>query len=144
MRTASSHHAPYACWLIHFFLRASIWFTPFVLHFFVILCFSLCFSPLLMIVDSTLISCLSWRALYPSSQVICYWKYCHRVSHASCFFESVPSVSQSRFTIKRGDKRTLMIVLKISIKRKKLVPNRDLLVEHYQVLNPRTNKKLPQ
>ncbi|KAK7371567.1 hypothetical protein VNO78_36381 [Psophocarpus tetragonolobus] len=38
----------------------------------------------------------------PSSQVIRYRKYCRRVSHASCFSESVPSVSQSRFAIKRG------------------------------------------
>nr|UBY46635.1 hypothetical protein [Glycine max] len=58
--------------------------------------------PLSMIVDSTLISCLSWRALHPSSQVIRYRKDCRRVSHASCFSESVPSVSQSRFAIKRG------------------------------------------
>ena len=31
-------------WLIRFFLRASAWFAPFVLHFFVILRFSLRFS----------------------------------------------------------------------------------------------------
>lgn len=64
--------------------------------------------PLSMIVDSTLISCLSWRALppsiHPSSQVIRYRKFIRRVSHAmllSCFSESVPSVSQSRFAILR-------------------------------------------
>lgn len=62
--------------------------------------------PLSMIVDSTLISCLSWRALPPSIEssnslsaifpppISC---------HASSFSESVPSVSQSRFAIKRGN-----------------------------------------
>ncbi|CBI23504.3 unnamed protein product, partial [Vitis vinifera] len=44
-----------------------------------------------MIVDSTLISCLSWRALppsiHPSSQVIRYRKFIHRrVSHAMLLF----------------------------------------------------------
>ncbi|CAL0314974.1 unnamed protein product [Lupinus luteus] len=46
--------------------------------------------------------CLPW-ALHPSSQVIRYRKFCRRVSHASCFSESVPSVSQSRLAIKRGN-----------------------------------------
>lgn len=61
--------------------------------------------PLSMIVDSTLISCLSWRALPPSiessnslSEILPPRISCH----ASCFSESVPSVSQSRFAIKRG------------------------------------------
>jgi hypothetical protein len=58
-----------------------------------------------MIVDSTLISCLSWRALPPSiessnslSDIFPPPISCH----ASFFFESVPSVSQSRFAINRG------------------------------------------
>ena len=61
--------------------------------------------PLSMIVDSTLISCLSWRALPPSiessnslSDIFPPPISCH----ASFFFESVPSVSQSRFAINRG------------------------------------------
>lgn len=56
--------------------------------------------PLSMIVDSTLISCLSWRALPPSiessnslSEICPPPISCH----ASSFSESVPSVSQSRF-----------------------------------------------
>lgn len=53
------------------------------------------------IVDSTLISCLSWRALHLSSQVIRYRKFLRISCHASCFSESIPSVSQSRFAIKR-------------------------------------------
>lgn len=60
---------------------------------------------MIVIVDSTLISCLSWRALPPSIESsnslseICP----PRIScHASSFSESVPSVSQSRFAIKRG------------------------------------------
>ena len=58
-----------------------------------------------MIVDSTLISCLSWRAPPPSieSSNSLSEKFPPRIScHASCFSESVPSVSQSRFAIKRG------------------------------------------
>ena len=58
-----------------------------------------------MIVDSTLILCLSWRALPPSiessnslSELIPPRISCH----ASCFSESAPSVSQSRFAMKRG------------------------------------------
>lgn len=59
--------------------------------------------PFSMIVDSTLISSLSWVPnLHPSSQVIRYRKLFRRLSHASCFSELVPSVSQSRFTITRG------------------------------------------
>ena len=61
--------------------------------------------PLSMIVDSTLISCLSWRALPPSieSSNSLSEKFPPRIScHASSFSESVPSVSQSRFAIKRG------------------------------------------
>ena len=58
-----------------------------------------------MIVDSTLISCLSWRALPPSieSSNSLSEIFPPRIScHASCFSESVPSVSQSWFAIKRG------------------------------------------
>lgn len=40
--------------------------------------------------------------LHPSSQVIRYRKFFRRLSHASSFSELVPSLSQSRFTIKRG------------------------------------------
>lgn len=40
--------------------------------------------------------------LHPSSQVIRYRKFVRRLSHASSFSELVPSLSQSRFTIKRG------------------------------------------
>nr|GEV65044.1 hypothetical protein [Tanacetum cinerariifolium] len=73
--------------------------------------------PLWIIVDSTLISCLSWRALPPSiessnslSEILPPPISCH----ASSFSESVPSVSQSRFAIKilarplraDGDSRT--------------------------------------
>lgn len=61
--------------------------------------------PLAMIVDSTLISCLSWRALSLSieSSNSLSELFPPRISwHASCFSESVPSVSQSRFAIKRG------------------------------------------
>ncbi|KAL4383810.1 hypothetical protein GQ457_15G017810 [Hibiscus cannabinus] len=62
--------------------------------------------PLSMIVDSTLISCLSWRPpLHPSieSSNSLSEIFPPRIScHASCFSESVPSVSQSRFTIQRG------------------------------------------
>lgn len=64
--------------------------------------------PLSMIVDSTLISCLSWRALPPSIESIessnSLSRICppHISCHASFFSESVPSVSQSRFAIKRG------------------------------------------
>ena len=61
--------------------------------------------PLWIIVDSTLISCLSWRALPPSiessnslSEILPPPISCH----ASSFSESVPSVSQSRFAIKGG------------------------------------------
>ncbi|KAJ0427229.1 hypothetical protein HanPSC8_Chr17g0780101 [Helianthus annuus] len=57
--------------------------------------------PLWIIVDSTLISCLSWRALPPSiessnslSEILPPPISCH----ASSFSESVPSVSQSRFS----------------------------------------------
>lgn len=60
--------------------------------------------PLSMIVDSTLISCLSWRALPLSieSSNSLSEIFPPRIScHASCFSESVPSVSQSRFAIKR-------------------------------------------
>jgi hypothetical protein len=58
-----------------------------------------------MIVDSTLISCLSWRALPPSieSSNSLSEKFPPRIScHASSFSESGNSVSQSRFAIKRG------------------------------------------
>jgi len=58
-----------------------------------------------MIVDSTLISCLSWRSLPLSieSSNSLSEIYPPRIScHASSFSESVPSVSQSRFAIKRG------------------------------------------
>lgn len=59
-----------------------------------------------MIVDSTLISCLSWRPpLHPSieSSNSLSEIFPPRIScHASCFSESVPSVSQSRFAIQRG------------------------------------------
>nr|GEW93339.1 hypothetical protein [Tanacetum cinerariifolium] len=65
--------------------------------------------PLWIIVDSTLISCLSWRALPPSiessnslSEILPQPILCH----ASSFSESVPSVSQSRFAIK-GEGPTL-------------------------------------
>lgn len=61
--------------------------------------------PLSVIVDSTLISCLSWRAPPPSieSSNSLSEKFPPRIScHASCFSESVPSVSQSRFATKRG------------------------------------------
>lgn len=66
--------------------------------------------PLSMIVESTLISCLSWRALPPSiessnslSEIIPP----PISSHASCFSELVPSLSQSRFAIKRGKGKSL-------------------------------------
>src|SRR5262249_48123960 len=49
--------------------------------------------PLSMIVDSTLISCLSWRALPPSSQVIRYRKFVRRLSHAMLL------VSPNRFLV---------------------------------------------
>ncbi|CAK8561291.1 unnamed protein product [Lathyrus sativus] len=49
--------------------------------------------PLSMIVDSTLISCLSWRALPPSSQVIRCRKFSRRVSHAMLL------VSPNRFRL---------------------------------------------
>uniref|UniRef100_A0A0V0HDS5 Putative ovule protein n=1 Tax=Solanum chacoense TaxID=4108 RepID=A0A0V0HDS5_SOLCH len=58
-----------------------------------------------MIVDSTLISCLSWRALPPSiesSNSLSEISPPPISCHASSFSESVPSVSQSRFAIKRG------------------------------------------
>lgn len=61
--------------------------------------------PLSMIVDSTLISCLSWRALplsIESSNSLSEIFPPPISCHASCFSESVPSVSQSRFAIKRG------------------------------------------
>lgn len=58
-----------------------------------------------MIVDSTLISCLSWRALPPSiesSNSLSEIDPPPISCHASSFSESVPSVSQSRFAIKKG------------------------------------------
>ena len=61
--------------------------------------------PLSMIVDSTLIFSLSWRALPLSIELSNFLSeiFSPPIScHASFFSESVPSVSQSRFAIKRG------------------------------------------
>mgnify|MGYP003365270867 CR=1 FL=1 len=58
-----------------------------------------------MIVDSTLILCLSWRAPPPfieSSNSLSEFIPPRISCHASCFSESAPSVSQSRFAVKRG------------------------------------------